>query len=41
MNMKLIVILIYFIVAIIHIMAIIEDIKKDIKYMKERLENGR
>lgn len=37
MNMKLI----YFIVAIIHIMVTIEDIKKDIKYMKERLENGR
>lgn len=41
MNIKIIAVLIYFLLAIINIVLMIEDMKKDIKYMKERLENGR
>lgn len=42
MNTKTIfVVLIYFLLATINIILMIEDMKKDIKYMKERLENGR
>ena len=39
MNTKTIfVVLIYFLLATINIILMIEDMKKDIKYMKERLE---
>ena len=42
MNTKTIfVVLIYFLLVTINIILMIEDMKKDIKYMKERLNNGR
>lgn len=42
MNLRdLIVIIIFSIFAIINIVFMIEDMKKDIKYMKERLKDGR
>ena len=42
MNLRdIIVITIFSIFAIINIVVMIEDMKKDIKYMKERLQNGR
>lgn len=42
MNTKTIfVVLIYFLLATINIVLMIEDMKKDIKYMKERLKDGR
>ena len=42
MNTKTIfVVLIFFLLATINIVLMIEDMKKDIKYMKERLKDGR
>ena len=42
MNIKLIVIcILYTVCMFIHLILTINDMKKDIKYMKERLNNGR
>ena len=42
MNIKLIVIcILYTVCMFIHLILIINDMKKDIKYMKERLNDGR
>ena len=41
MKLKIILVLFFVLISIINTIVIIQDMIKDIKYMKERLKNGR